>query len=475
MKAFFKARGRPTLIGLIGTMALAAAILGWRAHARAEVVRAVRPPVPALPGWPDEFRQRVRAAQRDSVEALAQLGRLYHANGFLAEATRCYDGLEKLQPAEPRWLHRHAAILAGFGEAQPAIARWQRVVALAPDYVPARLRFAEMLAKTERTTEAARAFADVLQRKPNEPYALLGLARLDLEAGRWAEARKRLETVATASNYQLGYDLLVTVYEHFDQREQAAAVRGRAKAAGSFRDPPDPWLDELIDDCFDAYRLSLAAGGASRAGDRSTATRWLERAVALAPEEVGVRFQLAGVYAERGDGAQARGQLERCTVLAPNFPDAWAHLAALSERAGERSAAERIVAAGLRHCPESPGLHLMRARQLREAGRMNEAIDAFRASIRFRPNEADAYLELATTLFRLERVGEGIAELEKALSAEPDHPMALALLALHAIGEHNELAARKWLAVVVEQPRVPREQLEQLLRGFRQEFGRSFR
>ena len=101
----------------------------------------------------------------------------------------------------------------------------------------------------------------------------------------------------------------------------------------------------------------------------------------------------------------------------------------------------------------------MRARQLRDAGRVPEAIEAFRASIRFRPSEADAYLELATMLFRQERVAEGVTELERALVAEPRHPMAMALLALHAIGARDDATARKWLGAVLDQPRVPPPQV----------------
>jgi tetratricopeptide (TPR) repeat protein len=461
--------------GLVVIGAVAAIAFAWRAHERGQVVRAARPPAPDLRAWPESFRQEVAAASRDSIPAFAKLSRLYHANGFLAEAARCYEALENLQPAEPRWLHRHATILAGYGQAEPAIARWQRVLVLAPDYIAARLRLGELFAKSERPAEAARIYASVLTRKPEEPYALFGLARLDLDAGRWEDARQGLEKVVALTNYDLGYDLLVTVYEHFGEHDRSAALRGRAKAAGSFRDPPDPWVDELLEDCFDAYRLSLAAGVSSRTGERVTAIRLLERAVSIAPEDVAVRFQLAGVHVERGDTALARSQFERCTAIAPKFPDAWAHLGALLDRGGDRRGAEHAVVTGLRHNPQSPGLHLARARQLREAGRNAEAIESYRASIRFRPNEADAHLELATTLFRLERVPEGLVALNQAIAAEPNHPMALALLAFHAITQRDEPAARQWLTAVLNQPRVPREQVEQLLAGFREQFGKSFR
>ncbi|MBI4626147.1 MAG: tetratricopeptide repeat protein [Verrucomicrobia bacterium] len=460
---------------------LAAALLGgglwwWLQEAPGRaMVAAARPPAPNLGAWAPELQRRFAAAAGGSVGALGELSRLYHANGFLREATRCYEGLEKLEPAEPRWLHRHATILAGYGEAEPALARWQRVVALAPDYLPARLRRGDLLLKSNRRDEAAAAYAQVLQRNAREPYALLGLARLAFEEGRWEESRTRLEQVVELTNYALGYDLIVTVYEHFGQHEQAVAIRRRAKASGAYRDPADPWMDELIEVCFDPYRLSLTAGVMARTGDPAGAMRLLERAIALAPEKVEARFQLAGVHAARGDAPNAMAQLERCTTLAPDFPDAWAHWSALLAQTGDRAGAERTLAAGLKNCPQSPGLHLMRARQLRQTGRAAEAIGAYRTAIRHRANEAEAYVELATLLIGLDRTAEALALVQQALDVEPGEPVALGIMAFSAISAGDEAGARRWLQQVFNQPRVPREQLEQLLAAYRGQFGHPFR
>jgi tetratricopeptide (TPR) repeat protein len=451
----------------------AAGAVWWqRAHEQSAKLAAVRPTPPDLSAWPDELRQRIaRANANNNVASLAELSRLYHANGFLDEASRCYTALEQLEPREPRWLHRHATILAGRGDAEPALTRWRRVLELAPDYAPARLRLADLLAKSEQPAAAAAAYREILQRAPDDPYATLGLARLDLAAERWQDARAKLESVVAQTNYDLGYDLIVTVYERLNQADAATAVRRRAKASGAFREAPDPWMDELMDVCFDAYRLSLAAGAAQRTGDKAAALRLLERAVALAPNDAVVRFQLAGVLTEAGDLARAREQLVRCTETAPTFADAWAHLSALLVRAGDRAGAERVVATGLQRCPDSPGLYLMRARQLRDAGRTTEAVTAFQTSIRLRPNEADAYLELATTLFRLERVPEGLEQLHAALRAEPEHPAVLSLLAFHAVNQGDETAARAWMQRVRAQPRVPVDQVQRLRAAFREKFG----
>ncbi len=471
-------RLRPAAI--LGLAALGAGG-GWFATAaRRDRLAAALPAEPAaaaLAALPDSFRPahdalRARAASLWAGPAdLGALAALYQANGFLREAMRCYAALETLEPAEPRWPHLHATLLAGFGDAAPAISRWERVLKLAPDYGPARLRLAELLLKNDRPAIAAELFAEVLRRTPDHPHALLGLARLDFDAGRWADARGRLERVVALTDYALGYDLIVPVCEKLGDHARAAAVRGRAKASGAHRDPPDPWAEAALESCHDPYRLALLAGEAARAGDPAGAIRRLERAVELAPGDTPVRFQLATLLAARGDAAAAQRHFERCTQAMPGFADAWVHWADLRRRAGDPGGAAGLVATGLRQCPDSPALHLLRARAAREAGRAEEAVAAYRESIRLRPTEADAYLELATTLFRLERVAEGVAWLERGLAAEPEHPPTLALLALHAIGAGDEPRARAWLGRVARQPRVPREQTERLRSAWRERFG----
>lgn len=470
------------LLATAGALLGAAAVGGvawWRKAQRAEII------APALPAESEgshlhpDARTRIAAARRaaaaGNVGGLAQLSALLHANGLLPEAVRCYELLEQLEPAEPRWLHRHATIAAGFGEIEPAVGRWRKAIALAPDYLPARLRLGDLLLKTERRDEAAAVFREVLQRQPDEPHAQLGLARLDLEAGRWEEARAKLEQVVTRTKYELGYDLIVTVYEQLGRHADAAAVRAQSKASGAYRDFADPWMLALMDDCYDAYQLALAAGAAERAGDAGQALRLMQRAVALAPNEGAMRFQLAAIHTRRGDKALAREQLESCTIVAPEFADGWAHLSALLEESGDRAGAERLVLEGLKRCPDSPGLHLMRARHLRRASQTAPALEAYRRSLELRGNEADPHVERATLLFQTGRTEEAERHLQQALVVEPDHPMALTALTLSAIDRGDEPAARRWLERVRAQPRIPATQAQPLFAAYRERFRREFR
>jgi tetratricopeptide (TPR) repeat protein len=470
-------------IVLAGLALVAAAGGAWwwqRTAAVRAIVAAVLPPVPDVGAAPAVLQDRVAAAEARAhghlapQAGLAELSRLYHANGFLAEAMQCYAGLEKLAPADPHWLHLHASILAGFGEIEPAIGMWRQVIKLAPDYVPARLRLGDCLLKSNHPIEAAAAYDDVLKLDPANSYALLGLARIDLEAGRWEAARTRLETVVRQTNFNLGYDLIVSLYERLGQKDRAEAIRASAKASGAYRDAPDPWLDGLLADCLDPYRLALSAGVAARAGEPAVAVGLLQRAIELAPGDVSTHFQLGTLSVALGDLKTGREQLELCTTLSPQFADGWAHLSALQAQQGEVAAAARTLATGLATCPNSPALHLMHAHDLQKSGQVGEAIAEFRASIQLRPNEPEAYIELANVYLGQGREGEAVEQLRAALEADPGDPMAISILAFHAITTGDEAEARRWLARVELQPRVPKDKVADLAGAYRRAFGHDW-
>ncbi len=469
---------------VIAASLLALAVLGagawwWQAGQAQARVAALLPNPPDLSAAPELLRTHVLAADAEARSRLharrgfAALARSYHANGFLDEAARGYAGLGRLEPGEPRWPHLQATILAGYGDFAAALPLERKAVELAPDYVPARLRLGDALLKTNQPAEAAATYEQVLQRDRDNPYAQLGLARLDLEAARWDKARTRLEQVVAKTNYQLGYDLIVSLYERLGLTQRAIAIRAMAKASGAYRDPADPWLDGLVEECYEPYRLALAAGAIGRNGDNATARRLLERAVDVAPDDAALHFQLGTLLVSQGQLDAAESQLTRCTIIAPDFADGWAHLSSVQAQLGRNSEADRTLATGLQRCPDSPGLHLMLARKHQQAGRLGEAIAEFRESIRLRPNEADAYLELAQLYIAAGRDAEAIREVQRALAAEPGNPAAIGILAFNAIGTGTEAEAREWIARVRNQPRVESDQVSRLTTAFQQRFGRA--
>ena len=473
---------RRRIVLLLAIAAVIAAVLTvsglWRrASFRAEILRASVPARPALTGLPAELTRRVAACEQliesgsSGVVSLGELAELYHANGFWTEASVCYRGLLRLDPRNPRWPHLLAGIYADYGQLDEALALWRHVTEFAPDYLPARIRTGDVLWKLNRGAEAAMAYQEVLAREADNPYALLGLARIDVAEKRWAQARARLESAAQRSNFKIGGDLLATVYEQLGQHDRAADIRARSKSSGAFYDIPDPWKDELMEGCFDVYRLSVAGGFAAHRGDMTMALRLLERAIVLAPDNAQTYLQIGMLEMQVKDYAKARRHFERCVALAPDLSDGWAQLYGVHLELGDDAAAARVLAAGLAHCPQSPGLHLNQARRLVAADDWDRAAAEYEEVIRLRPNEAGPFVELASLYFKHDRMGEGVALLHRALAGEPDFPPALAVLAFYSITTGDEAVAREWMLRARRQVRLPRAQLQTLIAQYRQQFG----
>ncbi len=475
------ARPRRRWLWLGGGLVVAALVagFGWRAISRSEIARASVPVRPELGAWSGDFEVRIAAGEErarggwSAAGGLTELSRLYHANGFYNEALQCLAGLERLDRGEARWPHLQAVILAEFGRLEDARPAFERAVARAPDYAPARLRLGDVRLKTNQTAAAVEAYAAVLVRAPDQPFALLGLAKAALVVGDWVKAREHLErAVAVHPDFIGGLSLLVTVREHFGDKPGADALRAMI-GKKEFTELPDPWRDQLADDCYDPYLLSVAASKANFAGDTVSARRWLARAITLAPQAAAYRRQLGKILLELRDYAAARPQLEKAVELEPGDSDAWALLVFLFSAMGDTVRGDQALAAGLARCPESAALHQTYGQRLGRAGRHREAIAELKTSQRLRPNEATGYIDLAMIYFREERLDEAVGELKGALAVQPGHPLALGALARHAIGAGDEAAARHWIRQLREQPRVPAEDLRTIAAEYGRQFGRA--
>lgn len=423
----------PRLIAAISAAAVLAlgGVWAWHAAGTARAWRAARPPLPALDGWPAAFATalrttdgRVSAGARDPA-ALGELAGLYLANGFSAEAEQALRALVDFDPGNPRWPHHLGRLLADGGRLDEAVPLLQRAATLAPDSVATRLKLAGSLAKTNRAPAAAESYRQVLRLDAKNPWALVGLARLDLADGRWSAARLQLEEAERlAPDFSEAPGLLATVYERSGRADDAARARARAAERNRYTDPPDPWSDELWPRCFDVYRLRVVAASLAFAGRGTEAFPVLARALELSPGDARSLRQLGRLQLKLQQTAEARRSFEAAIAAAPRESATYLDLLTVCRAQNDAAGTARWIARGLEHCPDEAGLHFESGRALAAAGDLAAAERALGEAMRLGPEITSAYVERADLLFQLGRSAEAVAVLEAVLTRQPNRAQA---------------------------------------------------
>lgn len=473
---------KPIVLAIACIVALAAVgggFLYWQNQSRiAKIATSSVPDLPSLDGQNERFAKRVREADDqarngpDSLAALAELSRLYHANGYLREAWSAYAGLMQAEPGNPLWPYRLASILSGYGQLEDALPLYRNALELDQSYLPAHIRIGDTLLKLNRIDEAKAAYDRALGRDPKNAYALVGIARVAIAREDWQTAREKLEAAIGSTQFQIGADLLGDVYEKLGLPSKERIVLKNIRW-GSYADIPDPRLLSLMDDSYDAYQVSIAGGWAGHQGDKENALKYIRKAIALEPENPHFHYQYAGLLGELGKHSEALAEYQRCVELKPDFADAWLRLIDNARQTGNATAARRLLDTALRACPDSPSLHNQKGDELLAAKQYEQAAYYYKRSIELRPNEASGYICLARLFLETNRIAEGIDQMRKALEQEPNNELAASTLAFQAIMSGNRAEADAWFARFADMPRFTDESMTQLAQQYRARFGQA--
>lgn len=463
--------------GVLKTLSVCLVAVGVSCHKQNLDVESFLPQDVNLSNAPTSLIQKLSDTEhsfrneQQKTEHLLKLSRLYHANGYLNEAILCYEGLIQLDPKNPKWYHLLATILSGYGYTDDAIELWNESIDLNHQYLPSKIRKGDALLKSARTEEAYEVYSQILDDHPQNPHALIGLARLEIQQGDYENAKRLLELASENSNGKLGKDLLVSVYEKLGMDYEAFAIRSEALASGSYVDVHDPWMLDIIHDCHIPAQIMNTAGYLAFRGETDQAIRWLKKVIRIDPENANAHFQIAGAYRSQGNADLAAAYFQKTTELQPSFSDAWIQWATILEEKGKQGESEWVFYTGLKNCPNSPAFKIEYARRLMKERRYEKAISELETSIQLRPNEALAYIELARCHFALDQVEKGIEAMKDALNQEYGNTVAMTTLCFHAIVKGNQLEALEWLKKIRVHPRVKTETLAQLEKKYALTFG----
>jgi tetratricopeptide (TPR) repeat protein len=284
-----------------------------------------------------ELIRQAREIDRGDPQPLFILIDLALADNDVPKAEAALAELETLVPGDARVLDRKARILSAQGKTEAAIALLERSVRLRPDWK--RLySLAQMEYRHGKVPEARRDLGNLLEIAPGNVYGLSLLGEIELMSGdlseavrRYSELVHRSSTPNRLSNLGLAYLLLhdyQRAAEIFQQvtdraprhpifqlnRADACLLSGGTKEARSHYQR----VIDLAESEPGGDRPEFLSGKAQalahlgRGREAVTAIREAER---LAPDDAGVAYAAAVVYATLGEQDSALVSIEKARKM----------------------------------------------------------------------------------------------------------------------------------------------------------------
>ena len=335
------------------------------------------------------------------------------------------------------------------------------------------LRKAEGYMDAERYPAAVRTYERVLEKKPGEPRALVGVARAWLMTDEPERAIVPAQ-VAAETKVPGGEEVLIDALL-VNGRGADALARAERRGGSEGKASTDD-LRRLAEARLAAGNVSAAVGAAEKmveaggGADAMALAAWLharadscERAISLAGRAVTGAMQSAAIQAEAaavfrhcGDGPRAQASASTALTLLPQGPLAWERAAARRQKGGDHEGAARelsrlraLVPDDGRYARQLGGLWLAREQWGRAENELAAALQlppyadaSGQGGVRFAERQADA-LDPEARVEAAVRIWEDLAV---ARSKRQDRAgVAEALTALAEL--RGARSAAEWLRV----------------------------
>ncbi len=415
------------------------------------------PDLPDLAAAPDSVSRHLsdadRAARRapDDPEAVGSLALAYHADGYPGPALTAYARAESLAPADPRWPYGAGLLLAGQGDDTGAAGAQSRLLARDAAHALAAYRLGEALERLGRSDGAMDAYRRAAEADaPGSPwaraseesryprlraFALMGQARVHVEAGRLEEAEAALAS-ATESDITIAaaHSLLSRVYARQGREPEARREELRAADSLPFAEPADPFRKDLEERCRHPDLLTVAAQSAIRLRHLERAEDLLQWALECRPGDPPAVIALAEVLSRTGRVPEAVALLMRARQAHPDnallTERVWkmARACAIEFTTAQRlTEAEGLLVSLVRTWPEDPDLRTVLAEYYEMVRDHVNAILAYREVLKRRVTP-DVHAHLAHLLRAVGYEGEARMAAEAALALDPDNAEMKAFL-----------------------------------------------
>lgn len=394
-----------------------------------------------------------------SAAAWGEFGKVAHAHELWEAARVAYAEAWALDPTDVRWPYYLGDVLSVVSsDPAEAVRAFRRALELDPDYAPAHMRLGRVLVAADEPEAAAEHFERALELAPNLQPARVALAQVRLAQGELDIAQELLETVldATPRNAQ-ALTTLGQVYMRRGRRDEAREVAARAAAAAEYNLFTDPRMGEVVQEGISSVLLWDRAKAFFDNDNFEQAARGLERVVALRPDNVEARHQLAVALGNIGRTELSLPHLEKVVESQPDLVDARVRLATVLLDLDRPASAVPHLRRALELSPDDPDAGWLLGRALLRSGAVQRALETFestRAGGRSVPGWIHA--DWGNALAQTGRVQEALEQFHAALRADPNDAQALFYVGLiHEGSGRVEEAIEHYCRSMRAQPNPP--------------------
>ncbi|MEM7372372.1 MAG: tetratricopeptide repeat protein [Bacteroidota bacterium] len=250
-------------------------------------------------------------------------GSLVDANVELGDYETAIQMADKMVAIRPdlRSYSRVSYLREIHGDMEGAIEAMQMAVGAGyPGYEETawcRLTLGELIEQSGDLTAAREQYEQILAERPNYPFAMAALARIDAEEGMLEAAENRVkQAIAIIPEFSF-YEQLAEIYRTTAREEEAEATIQSI-------------LEMLADDEAKGHKMGLEYANVylNLKGDPQTALEYAKKEYTLRPENIDVNKVLAEIYWSMGESKMAKAHL----IVANRTGSQHPHLQQLNNR-----------------------------------------------------------------------------------------------------------------------------------------------
>lgn len=397
------------------------------------------PPIPQLsPRQREILEPRLQQAYArvleipDDVEANGRLAMTFHAFDQFELAAVFYQRCDLLQPGTFRWPYYLGVVRGAEGKTSEAIGILRKARTVDPDFLPARVRLAELLLATDNQEEAKTIYRQVLKQHPDCSQAHYGMGRVQAARGQWRAAIQSYRRALTLSQgFGAAHYALATACRELGMLDEFQEnMRLFQQNRGRSPQLDDPLLETVAALRSHAEYYFKEGLRLQAEGRFEPAIVEYRRALEEDPEyaRAHANLCLAQLLLKRLDQAEHHCQL--ALELDPNIHEIRHNLGLLRRLQGRNREAEEAFRRALEIDPFYAESHYLLGAVLAQEERPKGAEHHFRQAIENRPDYRTAHFQLGLLLQKQGRDAEAVPHFLKTLTVEDERtPVYLYLLA----------------------------------------------